>query len=203
LPSEEWDFSVADFYGTILNLFLEILSSAEEDIAAEVASGERESIPAMADMLSIAADASEKLAANGYYRTSFTSELVKRAMNGIELKFNAERPDLSRVRLDIVTFREVETLKNLCYESLIMSPMLKLTEYRGKQIIKAIFNALRTDNGHFLMPDDFRTLYEMLREPDEKDRVICDFIAGMTNRYSIEFYGRLFGTTSASIYSPI
>ena len=54
-----------------------------------------------------------------------------------------------------------------------------------------------------LMPDDFQTLYRMLKEPHEKDRVVCDFVAGMTNRYAIEFYNRLFGTTSASIHSPI
>ena len=59
-----------------------------------------------------------------------------------------------------------------------MSPMLKLTEYRGKEIVKAIFNALRRNDGHLLMPDDFRTVYQRLREPHEKDRAIRDFIAG-------------------------
>jgi dGTPase len=124
-------------------------------------------------------------------------------MGGIEVCYNESHPALSIVRLNIETFREVETLKNLCYQALIMSPMLKLTEYRGKEIVRSIFEALKVAGGHLLMPDDFQALYMGLKEPHEKDRVICDFVAGMTNRYAIEFYNRLFGTTSASIYSPV
>jgi dGTPase len=34
-------------------------------------------------------------------------------------------------------------------------------------------------------------------------RVICDFIAGMTDRYAVQFYGRLFGTNPESIFAPL
>jgi dGTPase len=37
----------------------------------------------------------------------------------------------------------------------------------------------------------------------EKRRVICDFIAGMTDRYAVQFYGRLFGTNPESVFSPL
>ena len=40
-----------------------------------------------------------------------------------------------------------------------MSPMLKLTEYRGKEIVRSIFEALKVAGGHLLMPNDFQALY--------------------------------------------
>jgi dGTPase len=203
LKSADREFEVRDFYTTVLTIFNSILPLIGEDTLSAAASDENLRTPLMANILSEAADASENLAANGYYRTRFTSELIKRAMGGIEVSHNDRNPALSVVRLKIETFFEVETLKNLCYQSLIMSPMLKLTEYRGKEIVNSIFKAIKREGGHLLMPDDFQDLYRHLREPHEKDRVICDFIAGMTNRYAIEFYNRLFGTTSASIYSPV
>jgi dGTPase len=203
LNPKEREFDLEDFYETVLTLFHDILPPFDKEELAAAAADEGATLPLMANVLSASADASEKLASNGYYRTRFTSELVKRAMSGIEVSYNAKNPALSVVRMNIETFREVETLKNLCYQSLIMSPMLKLTEYRGKEIVRSIFEALKKEGGHLLMPDDFQALYVHLKEPHEKDRVICDFIAGMTNRYAIEFYNRLFGTTSASIYSPV
>ncbi|MGO1076617.1 hypothetical protein [Inquilinus sp. CA228] len=53
------------------------------------------------------------------------------------------------------------------------------------------------------MPDDFRDLYIGIKDRNEKKRVVCDFIAGMTDRYAIQFYGRLFGADPESIYSPL
>ena len=35
-------------------------------------------------------------------------------------------------------------------------------------------------------------MYLGLKEPHEKQRVVCDFIAGMTDRYAVQFYSRLF-----------
>jgi dGTPase len=84
-----------------------------------------------------------------------------------------------------------------------MSPMLKVAEHRGKEIVQEIFKALNSTHGHLLMRSDCRALYAALKEPDEKRRVVCDFMAGMTDRYAIQFYGRLFGTNPESIYSPL
>jgi dGTPase len=104
---------------------------------------------------------------------------------------------------DDETFKKVEVLKNFAYQGLIMSPMLKVAEHRGKEIVQETFRALDSAHGHLLMPSDCRALYGALKEPDERRRVVCDFMAGMTDRYAIQFYGRLFGTNPESIYSPL
>jgi len=72
-----------------------------------------------------------------------------------------------------------------------MSPRLKLVEYRGLEIVKDIFRALTKDAGYLLLPQDFKQSYEWLRTAEEKKRLVCDFVAGMTDKYAIEFFGRL------------
>jgi dGTPase len=144
---------------------------------------------------------SEKLASNGYYRTSFTSSLVQRFVQGVEVKPHQRYPQLHRVRLRFPTFLEVEVLKNITYHGVIRAPRVQVVEYRGKDIIRKIFDAIAGPGGLRLMPDDFQALCEGGTEAHHL-RVIADFIAGMTDRYAIEFYVRLFGAEGLTIHKP-
>lgn len=77
-----------------------------------------------------------------------------------------------------------------------------MVEYRGKDIVKAIFKALSDRDGTRLLPDDFQILCK--GAPDNiRMRAISDFIAGMTDRYAFEFYGRLYGATNLTIHKPL
>ncbi|MBX9710449.1 MAG: dNTP triphosphohydrolase [Xanthobacteraceae bacterium] len=145
---------------------------------------------------------SERIAENGYERVKLTSGLVQTFMEGVEIKPHRSFPQLHRARLNIETFKTVEVLKNITYEAIIMSPRVKLVEYRGKDIIKQIFKAIDGKKGHLLLPDDYRELHAAATGSAKK-RVICDFIAGMTDRYAWEFYNRLYGAANISIHKPI
>lgn len=83
-----------------------------------------------------------------------------------------------------------------------MSPRLKVVEYRGYEVVRTIFETLDSDEGNLLLPDDVQVMYDRLSDTDSKKRMICDFVAGMTDRYAVEFYGRL-RETGASIFKPI
>jgi dGTPase len=96
---------------------------------------------------------SDKLVTSGYYRTRFTSDLVGTFIRSVRVTLNKQSPALSRVALDIEAFKQVEVLKNFAFQSLIMSPRLKVAEHRGKDIVKQIFNALESDQGYLLMPE--------------------------------------------------
>ena len=78
--------------------------------------------------------------------------------------------------------------------------MLKVSEHRGKQIVKDIFKAIVRSPD--LMSEDFFDLHSATSDLTEQRRVICDFIAGMTDRYAVEFYGRLYGEEPESIFKP-
>jgi dGTPase len=54
-----------------------------------------------------------------------------------------------------------------------------------------------------LLPEDFRVLHQGLSQPDEQARVVCDFVAGMTDRYAMEFYSRLTGPDKTTVWKPL
>lgn len=209
LPTDELDFDVRRVYQNLTQLFSGVYQDAGE-VLNEIVSEELD-FPATSDMAAAAAtvissyavQASQRMTQNGYFRSKLTSDLVGKFIRGVRVEFDEEYPALTKVYLDIDVFKQVEVLKNFAYQALIMSPMLKVAEYRGKDIVKSIFNAVTADDGYLLMPSDFQELYQSMDDPALRKRVICDFIAGMTDRYAIQFYSRLFGANPETIYSPL
>lgn len=146
--------------------------------------------------------ASQTLGENGYYRTRFTSELVEMALDGIEVKKHKKYPQLHLARLNVYTFIVVEVLKNITFETVIRAPALQVVEYRGRDIVKKIFEAIIADGGERLLPDDFKEIY-CGGDEINRYRTVCDFIAGMTDRYAIEFYTRLYGANGMTMHKPL
>lgn len=145
--------------------------------------------------------ASSYLNDNGYLRTKFTADLVHRFVEGVEVEFNEEFPSLTSVKLNDNIRRTVEILKHLNFELVIMSSRLKVVEYRGYEVVRTIFEAVDSDDGHLLLPPDYRLAYTRLGNTDEQKRLICDFVAGMTDKYAIEFYSRIKGG-GQTIFKP-
>lgn len=138
----------------------------------------------------------------GYLRTAITSELVGEFIHGVRFGPNKRILPLSRVWLDEKVRVKVEILKRFTYEALIMSPRLKVAELRGWQIVESIFSALVAKNGQQLLPEDYQEWFSRSRK-SERMRVVCDFVAGMTDGYAVEFYSRLNSATPQSIFKPI
>jgi dGTPase len=145
---------------------------------------------------------SRLLAKSPYHRTQFTSDLIGRWINSVEVIEDDDDPTFWRVRPSIDAFIAIESLKTICYTTLIRSDRFLAERHRAKHIIGGIFDAIY-DSGSDLLPADWRAIYDYYRDdPQLKPRVICDYIAGMTNRYCIEMYERLFGAEPPSIHKP-
>lgn len=156
------------------------------------------------------------MSSNGYFRTGFTSKLINEAVNAVEFELNEEIPALSTVKLredwnDIQNNMRlrIEIMKQVAFQSQILSPKLKVVEYRGKEIIRKLFEVFASigkndQKGYELLPDDVRLLYDR-NNGDEahKRRIVCDFIASMTDRYAIEFYGRITSENPETIFKPL
>lgn len=147
---------------------------------------------------------SKNICSNGYLRTKLTSALVGKFMRGVEIEINSDCPILSKAQLNPEIRKSVEILKTFTFNSVIESPRLKIAEFRGYDIVREIFTALVNNNrkGHSLMPEDFRMLYDGFKDKALKMRVVCDFIAGMTDRYAVEFYARLKSENPQTIFKP-
>lgn len=144
---------------------------------------------------------SELISSDGSIRTGFTSSIVGLFIRGVEMEYDAKCPALSRAKLNDETRILVEVLKTFTYMSQINSPRLKIAEFRGKEIVSKIFSTLSDGKGFELMPSDVQKIYQEARGA-YKNRIICDFIASMTDKYAIEFYGRLTSEDPQTIFKP-
>lgn len=184
------------FYG-VFNVNQAFLNIGDDDYDIDVLA---------AKFASAVHSVSSELCSNGYLRTGFTSELVGRFVRQIEVYKNDKtemHPKFWRARLTVEAFKAVETLKCLTYKALIMSPRIKVNDYRGRSILLYIFEALEKENGNMLLPEDWRRIYLSFKDDNRmKRRAICDYISGMTDRYCIEFYARLTDKDPQSIFKP-
>ena len=147
---------------------------------------------------------SDTIGNNAYERINLTSKLFGSAIRSVRIsRINRKFPALTKVELEHEKKIDVEILKQTVYASQILSPKMQIVAFRSKQIIETIFETLSKDEGYMLMPEDFRSIYEAVKGRANKFRVICDFIAGMTDRYALEFYGRLTSENPETIFKPL
>lgn len=149
--------------------------------------------------------ASREYSSRSFFRTSFTSALVGNFINAIQVEVDHGRPALSKISMEEGVWKQMSVLKQLSYVLLIESSRFKIVSYRGEKIIQTIFEALSSNEGYRLMPADFVEKYRQAQSSGQEDlvkRVICDFIAGMTDDYAIEFYSRLQSEQFQSIFNP-
>lgn len=192
-------FSSAGVTGVFLDLFSEFVIPPDD-----LSPGETDSlIEGMLTSLSYQ-QSLDAIAQDGNLRTSFTSYLVGRFINGVQVEINHEVPQLSRVYIEPATLKEIETLKNFTYQATIRSNRVAVSEFRGKDTVKDLFEALAGPKGRLLLPADFQELYDAGAGNEAiQKRVLCDFIAGMTDRYAIEFWSRLYSDSGETIFKPL
>jgi dGTPase len=147
-------------------------------------------------------EASKFLMTDSTYRTALTSGLVGRGIREVQLIANTESPKFFTIRLTPRMRAQVETRKRFVYRSIIESPRMEVVAYRGKQIVRDIFETLASKDGWRLLPKDSQKIYESMEDIGDRKRVICDFVASMTDRYAVEFYSRLHSTSPETIFKP-
>jgi dGTPase len=101
-----------------------------------------------------------------------------------------------RAVLDPDATRFLDALKKANRELIIFSPTVQQMELRGQGFVIAVFEALCTEPEKFL-PWDTRQLWT---DSGKDLRVICDYVAGMTDRHLQRVYERLFSPGAGSMF---
>lgn len=195
---EDPDFTANNVTEIFLDLFSEFVLPPEDLSPGEDDSKAEELLMSLSYQQEL-----DLLALDGNLRTSFTSYLVGRFISGVRIEIDERLPQLSNVSIEPKTLREIEVLKNFTYLATIRSNRVAVSEFRGKDIVKAIFEALDGRKGRLLLPADYQELYDAAWNDETRKRVICDFVAGMTDRYAIEFWSRLYSDSGETIFKPL
>jgi dGTPase len=76
-------------------------------------------------------------------------------------------------------------------------------ERKGKVILEGLFSAFcesyLRENGLRLLPESFDHIIRLKESPRARARVLCDYIAGMTDGFAIRTYKRLYDPDFGSI----
>ncbi|MBK1828006.1 dGTP triphosphohydrolase [Haloferula rosea] len=103
---------------------------------------------------------------------------------------------------------ESEVFKKLAFEVVFLSPQLKQLEHKGSHLLRGLWDVLekryvrqeRIDGQDFqLLPEQDAAEIEAEDSAAGRARLICDFLAGMSDGYAARFYKRLFTPDFGSI----
>ena len=99
---------------------------------------------------------------------------------------------------------EVDLIKKLVWKFVIESPQVRTLEEKGRHIVRCLFDKyMNGDKGEQLLPTDWRELLQGDDAENDKARVICDYISGMTDDYAQRTYAKLFLPNQGSIYEVL
>lgn len=93
----------------------------------------------------------------------------------------------------------LEALKKLVREVVIFSPEVQHLEFKGQQMVVAVFETLASEPKAFLPKDRYQAFESSGGDP----RVICDFVAGMTDSFLMKTYERLFSPRFGSVFDKL
>ncbi|HKJ68491.1 MAG TPA: dNTP triphosphohydrolase [bacterium] len=103
---------------------------------------------------------------------------------------------------------ESQLYKDLAFDVIFQSPQIQQLEAKGGRIIRSLFTALadrylHRKNTYELLPA--KVAHQIKQAPSEQEqaRLLCDHIAGMTDRYAIRIYKRIFDPEFGSIVDLI
>jgi dGTPase len=82
----------------------------------------------------------------------------------------------------------MQALRSFMFEHVYKNPVAKGEESKAVSMLQELYNyyTLHTDE----MPDEYR--YLIHEKQEKQERVVCDYIAGMTDQYAIDKFTELF-----------
>ena len=113
-----------------------------------------------------------------------------------------------RLAIDPAVKAESKLFKTLAFEMVFLSPQLKQLEHKGNHLLHRLWDLLEKryvtdgciDGQDFqLLPEDAAAEIAQADTPEKKARLVCEFLAGMTDGYAARMYKRLFTPDFGSI----
>lgn len=142
------------------------------------------------------------LFSDGKKRKHFISRLVYHFVTNVEIYTIDElKEPLIRYRAKIATLPKklLDALQKLVVEKVIFTPNVQHLEFKGQKMVVSVFEAL-TSNPRALLPEDD---YKHFGDENGDIRVICDYVAGMTDSFLLKTYDRLFSPRMGSVFDKL
>ncbi|MCC2615646.1 deoxyguanosinetriphosphate triphosphohydrolase family protein [Aestuariibacter halophilus] len=106
------------------------------------------------------------------------------------LQYNAQLPDPHA--------KALTAFKLFVLKHVIRKPEIQVLEYKGQQVVMALFEAFSSDPER-LLPHNTRERWHKEQQNDNGMRVIADYIAGMTDGFAARLHANLFAPRAGSL----
>ncbi|WP_035606704.1 dGTP triphosphohydrolase [Haloferula sp. BvORR071] len=135
---------------------------------------------------------------------------IQAASLGSDVNFLSGASNRYRFRLKVKEEVKAESklFKKMAFELVFLSPQLKQLEHKGNHLLHSLWDVLlrryvtgsEIDGQDFqLLPEDAANEIAQADSEEKKARLVCDFLAGMTDGYAARMYKRLFTPEFGSI----
>lgn len=140
-------------------------------------------------------------------RTEKIANLISEFIKKTDVKERADYGKFpSRYRFNLIIDKKIilkcEMLKQLVWKMILDDQRVATIEKKGQFIIKQIFTQLTNDelnnDASRLLPNDFRERLDVSNQ--KRNRIVCDYIAGMTDNYALRLYSRLMESDIHSVF---
>lgn len=138
---------------------------------------------------------------DSHVRKDCIGELVNLMISNVEIG-NSNIPDAidPLIGLNAYLSHQCSALRDhlheLVEEHVIFDVNVQQLEFKGQRVVVELFEVLASDPERFL-PERVK---ERFLEEDRNLRVVCDFVAGMTDDYATKVYDKIFSPGKGSIF---
>lgn len=135
-------------------------------------------------------------------RKAAIGELVRYFVSSIQLDSNHNGLDHPVLSANAImpehVAKELKALKDFVYFDVIKATPVQQLEFKGQKIVTELFDTFMVD------PERLLTAREMTKAKSQPiERIICDYIAGMTDEYATKRYQQLFEPRVGSVFDRL
>ncbi|MFD0917240.1 anti-phage deoxyguanosine triphosphatase [Pseudahrensia aquimaris] len=130
------------------------------------------------------------------------SRLIHHLITAIEVVEKEEFSEpLLRYRVQVKERQRalLDALQDVVRDQVILNPSIQHLEFKGQKMVVSVFEAMASDPLR-LLPKDAKIIFE---KSGQNVRVICDYVAGMTDLYLLKTYERLFSPRMGSVFDKL
>lgn len=112
--------------------------------------------------------------------------------------------NLLKYNIDLIPEADalLEYLKQCIYKNVIDSQEARTFEYGGQTVVLRLFDAI-SSNPASLLDNKNRVLFNEATDEHAAYRVVCDYLANMTDEYAYRMHERLFGFNTRTIFERL
>jgi dGTPase len=139
-------------------------------------------------------------------RKQAIGEMVNYFITATEAKITNDAFENALLKHNIILTNEAAALLNYLmsciYTHVIDSQEARTFEYGGQTVVLRLFEAI-SSNPVSLLDNKNRVIFQQATDDNAAQRVICDYIANMTDEYAYRMHERLFGFNTRTIFERL